>query len=80
MQCCVSQSYKAFLWHLFPEEVKNAVSSVDCISDGEGSKLSLQARKDAAVASLTLDKSITTKVSTLPQYKALKPMIYGFLR
>ncbi len=84
MRCCVSQSYKAFLWHLFPEEVKNAINSVNggdtTGMDGDGSTRSLQARKEAAVASLRLDNAKINKASTLPQYRALKPMIYGFLR
>ncbi len=83
MRCCVSQSYKAFLWHLFPEEIKKAIISVNCADagvDGDGSTRSMQARKDAAVASFGLDKAKITKASTLPQYRALKPMIYGFLR
>ncbi len=83
MRCCVSQSYKAFLWHLFPEEVKSAINSVSGDTTGmdrDGSTRSLQARKEAAVASLRLDNAKINKASTLPQYRALKPMIYGFLR
>ncbi len=85
MRCCVSKSYKAFLWHLFPEEIKAAINSVNCdvgVDGDGGSTRSLNARKDEAVASLGLglDKVKITKASTLPQYRALKPMIYGFLR
>ncbi len=67
------------MWHMFPEEVKNAINSAIGM-DGDGSTRSLQARKEAAVASLRLDNAKINKASTLPQYRALKPMIYGFLR